>query len=253
MGFVMGNSLWHLVEQSDAISKFVMLLLLCMSIACWAVFIGKLMLTTIHQRQLRAILKVIKTDTAFKDLVLCATEHNNSFAGYFLSKQLIFLNLFFKSRSHEIPHVTQLELDMLLNHLDQTVDSFTEKERELLPILSTCAGVAPLLGLFGTVWGLIHAFIRISERQVADITTVAPGIAEALTTTLAGLMVAIPALVMFNYLQIHVHKIGLLVQQLADRVAVIVQYSMLTKESNAPYQTSTPTSQHDRPLSDITY
>ena len=69
-----------------------------------------------------------------------------------------------------------------------------------VPILSSCAAVAPLLGLFGTVWGLIHAFLQISQTQVADLATVAPGISEALITTLAGLMVAIPALIMYNYL-----------------------------------------------------
>ena len=82
------------------------------------------------------------------------------------------------------------------------VDAIVVHEESYLPFLSTSAAVAPLLGLFGTVWGLIHAFMRISEKQVADITTVAPGIAEALVTTLAGLFVAIPALIMFNYLNI---------------------------------------------------
>ena len=66
-------------------------------------------------------------------------------------------------------------------------------------MLSVSAAVSPLLGLFGTVWGLVHAFVRIGELQTADIATVAPGIAEALITTLAGLMVAIPALVMYHY------------------------------------------------------
>ena len=73
-------------------------------------------------------------------------------------------------------------------------------EESYLPFLFTSASVSPLLGLFGTVWGLVHAFIRISEKQSADITTVAPGIAEALITTLAGLLVAVPALVMYHYL-----------------------------------------------------
>ena len=76
-----------------------------------------------------------------------------------------------------------------------------------MPILYSCAGVATLIGLFGTVWGLVHAFIRIGEKQAADIATVAPGIAEALITTLGGLMVAIPAYVMFHFLSVRVRAL----------------------------------------------
>jgi biopolymer transport protein ExbB/TolQ len=83
-----------------------------------------------------------------------------------------------------------------------------------------------LLGLFGTVWGLIHAFIRISEKQAADITVVAPGIAEALITTLAGLIVAIPALIMYNYLIVRVRHIETQMVQLADRIAFIAQQTL---------------------------
>jgi len=79
------------------------------------------------------------------------------------------------------------------------------------------------LGLFGTVWGLVHAFIRISEKQSADITTVAPGIAEALITTLAGLLVAIPALVMYHYLMSEIRTIERQLFILADKFSFIVQ------------------------------
>jgi biopolymer transport protein TolQ len=94
---------------------------------------------------------------------------------------------------------------------------------EYLAVLSSSAAVAPLLGLFGTVWGLIHAFIRISETQVADIATIAPGIAEALITTLAGLLVAIPALVMFNYLHTKTRALEQQLITLADRITFIFQ------------------------------
>ena len=60
---------------------------------------------------------------------------------------------------------------------------------------------------FGTVWGLIHAFMGIAQQKSADISAVAPGIAEALITTLGGLIIAIPALVMFNYLTSEVRKL----------------------------------------------
>ena len=96
-------------------------------------------------------------------------------------------------------------------------------------MLSVSAAVSPLMGLFGTVWGLIHAFVRIGELQSADIATVAPGIAEALITTLAGLMVAIPALAMYHYVA---NKIRATERQLfvcADQISMIMR-SLCTKE-----------------------
>ena len=112
-------------------------------------------------------------------------------------------------------------------HINQTVDTLVSNEESYLPLLSTSAAVAPLLGLFGTVWGLVHAFIRISEKQSADITVVAPGIAEALITTLAGLVVAIPALVMYNYLVVRVRQIEDQIVNLADKVSFIIQHELM--------------------------
>jgi biopolymer transport protein TolQ len=85
-----------------------------------------------------------------------------------------------------------------------------------LPLLSTAAAASPLLGLFGTVWGLIHAFMAIAEHHSADIAAVAPGIAEALIATLGGLVVAIPALAMYVYLHGRVKLLEQEVVELSD-------------------------------------
>jgi biopolymer transport protein ExbB/TolQ len=73
------------------------------------------------------------------------------------------------------------------------------------------------------VWGLVHSFISISETQVANITTIAPGIAEALITTLAGLIIAIPALIMFNYLQTHIRHLEHSMLIFVDKMISIMQ------------------------------
>jgi biopolymer transport protein TolQ len=121
------------------------------------------------------------------------------------------------------PSLTSRSYEIMQYHIDQMVENVVAEEESYLPILATSAAVAPLLGLFGTVWGLIHAFIRISEKQAADITVIAPGIAEALITTLAGLIVAIPALVLYNYLVIRVRQLEGQIIHLADRLMFIVQ------------------------------
>ncbi len=71
-------------------------------------------------------------------------------------------------------------------------------EKRLI-ILSTTVSVSPFLGLLGTVWGIMNAFLSIGITGSADLASVGPGIAEALITTAAGLGVAIPALIAYNF------------------------------------------------------
>jgi biopolymer transport protein ExbB len=67
-------------------------------------------------------------------------------------------------------------------------------------VLATIGATAPFVGLFGTVWGIMNAFIGISEAHTTNLAVVAPGIAEALLATALGLIAAIPAVVIYNHL-----------------------------------------------------
>ena len=68
-----------------------------------------------------------------------------------------------------------------------------------VPFLATVGNTAPFIGLFGTVWGIMNSFMSIGVTQSASLATVAPGIAEALVATAAGLAAAIPAVIAYNY------------------------------------------------------
>jgi biopolymer transport protein TolQ len=69
----------------------------------------------------------------------------------------------------------------------------------LIPFLATTGSAAPFVGLFGTVWGIMNSFRSIGAKGAANLSTVAPGIAEALIATAIGLVAAIPAVMAFNY------------------------------------------------------
>ncbi|MDO9082582.1 MAG: MotA/TolQ/ExbB proton channel family protein [Humidesulfovibrio sp.] len=90
--------------------------------------------------------------------------------------------------------------DTLRRVLRQGVNEEMKRLSSSLSFLATCANAAPLIGLFGTVWGIMHAFHSIGLSQSAALATVAPGISEALVTTAIGLVVAIPATIAYNYL-----------------------------------------------------
>ena len=89
--------------------------------------------------------------------------------------------------------------DTLRRVLKQGISKEMRSLTRNLPFLATCANAAPFIGLFGTVWGIMHSFHSIGQAQSAALSTVAPGISEALIATAIGLLVAIPATIFYNY------------------------------------------------------
>ena len=220
----MGNALWQLIAQSDTISKLVLLILLSMSIICWSVFFYKLSLFRAKKRQMQEALARIKLVNSVEQLLELANQFSGTMPGYFLSKNLSFLKGILEVNNERgVATLSDRQWDQIQQTMGQTIDDMVHHEESYMAILSTSASVSTLLGLFGTVWGLVHSFIRISEKQTADIVTVAPGIAEALITTLAGLVVAIPALVMFNYLAVNIRTLESQMVTLSDRMGAILQ------------------------------
>jgi biopolymer transport protein TolQ len=96
----------------------------------------------------------------------------------------------------------------------ETVDAIADLEKGHL-VLAVASSASPFIGLFGTVWGIMNAFRGMSLEGSAGIAAVAPGVAEALVTTVAGLAVAIPAVVAYNFLN---RRVQLVTAQL-DRFA----------------------------------
>ncbi len=222
MGFFEGNAFVDLLVQSDAMTKFVLFVLLVMSILCWTVFFYKVVMFNIKRRQLRSALKYLKKVHTLDDLRTMVAAFSHTLPGYVIAKNLSFLKSLLELKENKVP-LTEHELELLQQRVEQTIEDVVHREESYLTILSGSAAAAPLLGLFGTVWGLIHSFLSISTTQQADITTVAPGMAEALITTLVGLMVAIPSLLMFLYLNTQVRNLEHKLLNLADKLGWLVQ------------------------------
>jgi len=110
--------------------------------------------------------------------------------------------------------------------IDRSMDVAISKEAEGLekglPFLATVGSTAPFIGLFGTVWGLMNAFINIAEQQNTNLAVVAPGIAEALLATGLGLLAAIPAVIFYNKLSSDSDKIVRGYESFADEFATIL-------------------------------
>lgn len=110
--------------------------------------------------------------------------------------------------------------------IDRSMDVAIAKESETLtrglPFLATVGSTAPFVGLFGTVWGIMNAFIEIAQQQSTNLAVVAPGIAEALMATGLGLFAAVPAVVFYNKLSADADRIISGYEAFADEFATIL-------------------------------
>jgi len=197
----MQNALWKVILSTDLATKFILVILLFMSILCWAITIYKIIYFRYLKESLYQASHLLNNVTGIEDLHARISTIKFNLAGKILSQHFIYFNKILKNSEDLNKPISNFELDVMKEYIFQVADEVIDLESEFLPILSTSAQASPLIGLFGTVWGLIHSFLEIAQQQSADIAAVAPGIAEALITTLAGLVVAIPSLIMFNYIQ----------------------------------------------------
>ncbi|HEX7655603.1 MAG: protein TolQ [Sphingomonas sp.] len=106
--------------------------------------------------------------------------------------------------------------ERLATTMGATVASEIDSLSDRLNVLATVGAVAPFVGLFGTVWGIMHSFTEIAQAQSTSLTTVGPGIAEALFATAIGLFAAIPAVIAYNRFGHGVNRIEARLNRFAD-------------------------------------
>ena len=101
--------------------------------------------------------------------------------------------------------------------MDSAIAQEAERLAERLNFLATVGAVAPFVGLFGTVWGIMNSFFQIGQQQNSSLAVVAPGISEALFATAIGLFAAIPAVIAYNRFAHRVDQLEARLQRFADR------------------------------------
>ena len=114
----------------------------------------------------------------------------------------------------------------LAGAMDGAVADEAERMSGRLNLLATVGSVAPFVGLFGTVWGIMDSFFRIGQQQNSSLAVVAPGIAEALFATAIGLFAAIPAVIAYNRLSHRVNRFESRLFRFADRFHATLSHEM---------------------------
>jgi biopolymer transport protein TolQ len=108
-------------------------------------------------------------------------------------------------------HLVSQGPDYLISVAKRAIATEHQRAASLMPTLQSIASASPFVGLFGTVWGIMDAFLRIGMEKSASLPVVAPAIGEALIATAFGLVAAIPATIGFNYVD---RRIGDLLEEL---------------------------------------
>jgi biopolymer transport protein TolQ len=230
------STAWQLILQSDWVCRLILLGLFALSIFCIAIIIYKVIIFRRHMQQLNTLLEQIKRTGKFQDIVAASKEHQTGIGGKFLQSILAELKVILEkhTKTNQVStskSITENEIALLDLSIQQEISIIIEEEESFLTVLFASASSSTLIGLFGTIWGIIHSFIDIAQEKSADIATVAPGLAEALTTTLAGLIVAIPALVSYIYLTRQIHRIEFSLSELGDRFIKILRQTFNNQDA----------------------
>lgn len=192
-------SLWDMVWSSDTITKVVMIGLIAASVWSWAIILEKMSML----RQVRSQSK--KFEEAFwsggsldRLYEAIGNRPRDPMSAIFVAAMREWKhNTLMKGKTDRSIRGVSLQ-----QRIEKAMLVTSEKELEgldtRLGFLATTGSVAPLIGLFGTVWGIINSFNAIAVTQSNSLSAMAPGIAEALFTTAFGLIAAIPAVVAYN-------------------------------------------------------
>jgi biopolymer transport protein TolQ len=202
------TSVVTLVLRSSPISKLVLLALALLSVISWGIILYKLWTFRRSERHTTQFLDIFRRSNKFSEVqAVCKSLDDSPLVGLFQSG---YAELTAQLRQTAVPDAIGSNPQGTV--VRPTLKSLAAVDRALLrasavevnklehriPFLATTASMAPFIGLFGTVWGIITAFEGIGQTGSTNLGVVAPGIADALVATAAGLFAAIPAVYFYN-------------------------------------------------------
>ncbi|WP_061010160.1 protein TolQ [Vibrio sp. CUB2] len=198
-------SILDLFLQASLLVKLVMLTLLGMSIASWAMIIKRSKVLSQASKDAELFEDKFWSGTDLSQLYQKVKGRKDDITGteeIFYAGFTEFARLR-KSNANSPAYIMEGTGRAMRVAVAREVDELETS----LPFLATVGSISPYIGLFGTVWGIMHAFIALGEVKQATLSMVAPGIAEALIATAMGLFAAIPAVMAYNRLSNKVSKL----------------------------------------------
>jgi biopolymer transport protein TolQ len=218
-------SIITLVLQASLVVQLVMAALVVVSLASWTVIFGKLFgLRKVRERN-EAFEREFWSGRSLVELEQAASGQARDGQGPVGAP----MERIFASGMREFLKLRERRLDAAgqLDGARRAMRASFQRELDViesnLSFLASVGSVSPYVGLFGTVWGIMHAFVGLSKLQQVTLATVAPGIAEALVATAIGLFAAIPAVVAYNRFARDIDRIAIQLETFIEEFSNILQ------------------------------
>ncbi len=224
-------SILHLVLNASIVVQAVMLLLMLVSIASWAAIFRKLFALNRVKAQNEAFEREFWSGSSLNDLFSAASKNAQQCG----PMERIFasgMREFQKLRERRVTDVGTL-MDGARRAMRASFQREMDSVESNLSFLASVGSVSPYVGLFGTVWGIMHAFTGLASLQQVTLSTVAPGIAEALVATAIGLFAAIPAVVAYNRFARDLDRIAIQQETFIEEFSNILQRNV-SAQASAP-------------------
>lgn len=228
------SAVLYAFETSDLVGQGIVILLFLISIYAWILMIEKSLVVRNTRRQVEEFYDRFKTSAFPLDLVLHVDRFGGPLAAVYQAgvealvevTKLDPKQIELCCRRRCLPRaLSELELDKVRNAMEQAMGRHADALEHRLPVLGTAISISPLLGLLGTVWGIMVAFCALAETGRADISALAPGVSGALLTTVAGLVVAIPAAIGYNGLVVRIQRVTRQMDDFVDDVIFALRLS----------------------------
>ncbi len=231
-------SIFSLVLHASFVVQLVMAGLLITSLFSWTVIFGKLVGLRKVRSENDEFEREFWAGKNLNDLYADATRRSATLA----PMERIFasgMREFMKLRERRVTDSGAL-LDGARRAMRASFQRELDTIESNLSFLASVGSVSPYIGLFGTVWGIMHAFIGLANLTQVSLATVAPGIAEALVATAIGLFAAIPAVIAYNRFARDIDRIAIQLETFIEEFSNILQRNLgqpLTPSATAPVGT----------------
>ncbi len=235
-------SVVSLFLHASWVVKGVVVLLLVISVMSWSVIVGKLwaLKRTVHLNE--TFEREFWSGKALSELFQSAAQNaksNGSMERIFASGMREFQKI-----HQSLAARRASDSGLLLDGSRRAMRASLQRELDViesnLSFLASVASVSPYVGLFGTVWGIMHAFTGLAALQQVTLATVAPGIAEALVATAIGLFAAIPAVVAYNRFARQIDRVANQMETFIEEFSNILQRSVTLQSAPPAHAPGSP-------------
>ncbi len=213
-------SMYGMFMDSDIFMKVLILGLLFASVWCWAIIFDKVLLFKRTREGMKSFEEQFWSGGSLEGLYSVYSKAATN------PLSVIFVNAikeFRRSMTEKKKSGASIKIQERVDKVMQiAIDKQVDKMETKMTFLASTGSVAPLLGLFGTVWGIMDSFNAIGLTQSTNIAAVAPGVAEALFTTAVGLIAAIPAVIAYNKLTNDIDRMAHRMETFAGELGAIL-------------------------------